>query len=155
MNLFSARLTAADGGLNLHLGEQSWLLALSAPTVERWRAWLDQPLTAGIRPEHLHLVAAEAGGLRATVADAEYLGHETLLHMRIDGMAASEPTLVARLSGIQLFVRHSTVREGRDGSAVPGLDPAASVRPRRSGVDRRNRRRRCYPLTLKPRAPAL
>ncbi|HRD67090.1 MAG TPA: ABC transporter ATP-binding protein [Candidatus Competibacter sp.] len=123
MNLFSARLTAADGGLNLHLGEQSWLLALSAPTVERWRAWLDQPLTAGIRPEHLHLVAAEAGGLRATVADAEYLGHETLLHMRIDGMAASEPTLVARLSGIQLFEKGETVRLSLDSTRLHLFGP--------------------------------
>ncbi len=71
MNLFPAGLiNAADGGLNLRLGEQS----LPIPGGERWRAWLDTPLTAGIRPEHLHLVAAEAGGLRATVADAEYLG---------------------------------------------------------------------------------
>ena len=114
MNLFSARLTATGGGLNLHLGEQSWPLALPAPTAERWRAWLDQPLTAGIRPEHLYLVAAEAGGVRATVADAEYLGHETLLHLRIDGMTAPAPAMIARLPGIQLFDKGATVRLSPD-----------------------------------------
>ncbi len=124
MNLFSARLTATHGGLSLHLGEQSWpLLALPTPTVERWRAWLDTPLTAGIRPEHLYLVAAEASGLRVTVADAEYLGHETLLHLRIDGMAAPAPLLVARLPGIQLFDKGEPVRLSLDSTRLHLFGP--------------------------------
>ena len=124
MNLFPAQLTAAaDGGLNLRLGEQSWPLALPAPTAERWRAWLDRPLTAGIRPEHVGLVAAEAGGLRATVADAEYLGHETLLHLRVDGMATPAPILVARLSGIQLFDKSAAVRLALDSTRLHLFGP--------------------------------
>ncbi len=120
MNLFSARLTAAtNGGLNLQLGEQSWPIS----DAERWRAWLDQSLTAGIRPEHLHLVAAEAGGLQATVADVEYLGHETLLHVRIDGMTVPAPILIARLSGIQLFDKGEVVRLSLDSTRLHLFGP--------------------------------
>ena len=118
MNLFPAQLTAADGGLTLRAGEQSLPLTLPEPTVERWRAWLDGPLTAGIRPEHLRLVSTDASGLSATVVDAEYLGHETLLHVRIDGMIAPAPVLVARLAGIRPFDKGQPVRLVMDASRL-------------------------------------
>lgn len=123
MNLFPAQLTVSDGRLNLYLGEQFLPLALPMPIVERWLAWLDRPLTAGVRPEHLDLVDAEVTGLRATVVDAEYLGHETLLHVRIDGMTAPAPTLIARLSGIQLFEKGKTVRLSLDSTRLHLFGP--------------------------------
>ena len=123
MNLFPAQLTVSDGRLNLYLGEQFLPLTLPMPTVERWLAWLDRPLTAGIRPEHLDLIDAEVTGLRATVVDAEYLGHETLLHVRIDGMTAPAPTLIARLSGIQLFEKGKTVRLSWDSTRLHLFGP--------------------------------
>lgn len=123
MNLFPAQLTVSDERLNLYLGEQFLPLALPMPIVERWLAWLDQPLTAGIRPEHLDLVDVEVTGLRATVVDAEYLGHETLLHVRIDGMIAPAPTLIARLSGIQLFEKGKTVRLSLDSTRLHLFGP--------------------------------
>lgn len=123
MNLFPAQLTVSDGRLNLYLGEQFLPLALPMPIVERWLAWLGQPLTAGIRPEHLDLIDAEVTGLRATVVDAEYLGHETLLHVRIDGMTAPAPTLIARLSGIQLFEKGKTVRLSLDSTRLHLFGP--------------------------------
>lgn len=123
MNLFPAQLTVSDGRLNLYLGEQFLPLALPMPIVERWLAWLGQPLTAGIRPEHLDLVDAEVTGLRATVVDAEYLGHETLLHVRIDGMTAPAPTLIARLSGIQLFEKGKTIRLSLDSTRLHLFGP--------------------------------
>lgn len=123
MNLFPAQLTVVDERLNLYLGEQFLPLALPMPIVERWLAWLDQPLTAGIRPEHLDLVDVEVTGLRATVVDAEYLGHETLLHVRIDGMIAPAPTLIARLSGIQLFEKGKTVRLSLDSTRLHLFGP--------------------------------
>ena len=111
MNLFPAQLTAtAEGGLTLRAGEQSLPLQLPAASIERWRAWLDNPLTAGIRPEHLQRVSTDASGLSATVVDAEYLGHETLLHVRIDGMTAPAPVLVARLAGIRPSDKGQPVR---------------------------------------------
>lgn len=123
MNLFPAQLTVSDGRLNLYLGEQFLPLALPMPIVERWLAWLGQPLTAGVRPEHLDLVDAEVTGLRATVVDAEYLGHETLLHVRIDGMTAPAPTLIARLSGIQLFEKGKTIRLSLDSTRLHLFGP--------------------------------
>ena len=109
MNLFPGRLIATPaGGLNLHLGEQSLALALP-DAAERWRAWSETALTVGIRPEHLRLRDPGAEGVRATVVDAEYLGHETLLHARIDGMAAPAPVLVVRLAGIRPFDKGQAV----------------------------------------------
>ena len=109
MNLFPGRLVATPaGGLNVHFGEQSLALAL-ADAAERWRAWSETALTVGIRPEHLRLRDPGAEGVRATVVDAEYLGHETLLHARIDGMAAPAPVLVVRLAGIRPFDKGQAV----------------------------------------------
>ena len=134
MNLFPARLTAAAGGLGLRLGEQTLPLELPPVVAERWRNWLDTPLTAGIRPEHLHLAEDHEEGVRTTVSDAEYLGHETLLHVRVDGQDPPGAALVARLSGIRLFHKGETVRLrleparlhgfGPDGAALAGLASA-------------------------------
>jgi multiple sugar transport system ATP-binding protein len=110
MNLFPAQLANTDSGLSLHLGEQRLSLLLPDALLACWRAWLGDSLTAGIRPEHLHLADADAAGLNATVVDAEYLGHETLLHTRIDGMTAPAPTLIARLTGIRPFAKGQSVR---------------------------------------------
>ena len=130
MNLFPARLTAAESGLCLRLGEQALPLELSTAVAERWRAWLDAPLTAGIRPEHLRL-ADDEEGVRTTVSDAEYLGHETLLHVRVDGLDPPGAALVARLPGIRPFHKGEPVRLsldparlhgfGSDGVALAGL----------------------------------
>lgn len=130
MNLLPARLNAArDGGLQLRLGEQSWPLTLPAVTAEYWRAWLDRPLTAGIRPEHLALATDETG-LQATVNDAEYLGHETLLHVRMVELETSSP-LTLRLSGLQLFQRGQTVRLALDGAQLHLFDSSGLALARR------------------------
>jgi multiple sugar transport system ATP-binding protein len=109
MNLFPARLSVAtESDCNLQVGEQTLHLALPTPIRERWQPWFDSALIVGVRPEHLQL-AVETEGLHALVADAEYLGHETLLHVRIDGMAAPAPVLVARLPGIRPFAKGEAV----------------------------------------------
>ena len=122
MNLFPARLTAASG-FGLRLGEQTLLLELTANAAERWRNGLDAPLTAGIRPEHLRLAADSEDGLRATVSDAEYLGHETLLHVRVDGQPPPGAALVARLPGIRPFHKGETVRLSLDSARLHGFGP--------------------------------
>ena len=123
MNLFPARLTAAAGGLRLRLGEQALPLEWPAPLAERWRAWLDTPLTAGIRPEHLRLAADDEQGVRTTVSDAEYLGHETLLHVRVDGQDSPDAALVTRLPGIRPFHKGETVRLNLDEARLHGFGP--------------------------------
>lgn len=108
MNLLPARLTTADYGLQLRLGEQT--LQLPAPVADRWRHWRDAPLTVGIRPEHLWLASEDMEHrLRATVSDVEALGHETLLAAHIDGMDVSSPAWVMRLPGIHPFHRGDAV----------------------------------------------
>lgn len=102
MNLLPARLTATrEDRLRLRIGEQNLPLALSGSTTALWRQWLETPLSVGIRPEHLRLAAEKDEGLRTTVQDAEYLGHETLLYLRVDGLATSTPVIVMRLSGLR------------------------------------------------------
>ncbi len=122
MNLFPARLVADVEGLRLRVGEQVTSLELPAATTERWRNWLDQPLTAGLRPEHLSLAAGEEGW-RATVHDAEYLGHETLLYLRLAGLADPNPILVARLPGIRPFHKSDAVQLRLDCSQLHLFGP--------------------------------
>ena len=64
--------------------------------------------------------------MRTTVGDAEYLGHETLLHVRVDGLEASSP-VVARLPGLRRFHKGETVRLGLEPNHLHGfgLDGAA------------------------------
>ncbi|WP_034433932.1 ABC transporter ATP-binding protein [Candidatus Contendibacter odensensis] len=110
MNLFPVRVTSAGDGGQLRLGEQT--MPLPAPMADR--QW-DGLLTAGLRPEHLHLANAEAhNGLHAKVSATEYLGHETLLYARMSGMDAPGSTLVTRLPGIQIFHPGDTVRLSLD-----------------------------------------
>ncbi len=124
MNLFPARLNAAwDGGLQLRLGQQSLPLVLPPATEEHWRAWLDKLLTAGIRPEHLRLAQDDEQGVWTTVSDAEYLGHETLLHVRVDGLDPPGAALVARLPGIRPFHKGEAVRLSLDAARLHGFGP--------------------------------
>ncbi|MFZ1643620.1 MAG: ABC transporter ATP-binding protein [Candidatus Contendobacter sp.] len=123
MNLLPARLTVAEGRLWLRLGEQTLPLELPAAVAERWLAWLDAPLTTGIRPEHLHLASDGDDGVRATVSDAEYLGHETLLHVRVDGLDPPGSVLVARLPGIRPFHKGEAVRLGLESARLHGFGP--------------------------------
>ena len=46
----------------------------------------DASTVVGVRPEHLHI--AENGEIAATVHQAEWLGHEALLRVRVDGATA-------------------------------------------------------------------
>ena len=112
MNLLPARLIPdAPDGPRLRLGEQDTPLRLALSPAERDRH-AGALLTVGIRPEHLRL-AEDGHGLRATVHDAEYLGHETLLYARLDGLEPAHsahsgqtaPPLVARLAGLRPFHR--------------------------------------------------
>jgi ABC-type sugar transport system ATPase subunit len=111
MNLLPARLTVtSENRLRLRVGEQGLPLAVSASTVALWRQWLETPLSIGIRPEHLRLATEKDEGLRTKVQDAEYLGHETLLYLRIDGLAPPAPVVVTRLPGLCVFHKGEMLR---------------------------------------------
>ncbi|MFZ1325593.1 MAG: ABC transporter ATP-binding protein [Candidatus Contendobacter sp.] len=129
MNLFPARLITEAEGCALRVSDQSLALASAAGASKRWLPWLDTALTVGIRPEHLCLASATAPGLRATVSDVEYLGHETLLHVRIDGTDRSAAALVARLPGLQPFTKGETVRLGLEWTRLHGFGAEGTALP--------------------------
>jgi multiple sugar transport system ATP-binding protein len=117
MNLFPSQLISdSHHGMAITLGEQR--VPLVPGTHERLHAWLEQPLLAGIRPEAVQLADRAAEGIVMTVADVEYLGHETLVKMRPGGADSGNTTLVARLPGMQAFSRGDTVRLQLDSSQV-------------------------------------
>lgn len=98
MNLFPARVDSLDDGrLTVCLGDH----VLPLPTGPDWRRWQGRTLTAGIRPESLRRAeAGESTAFFSRVANVEFLGHETLLHVRPAGSAT---TLVVRLKGMCPF----------------------------------------------------
>ena len=109
MNLFPTRLSReGDVGLRMAVGGQE--LVLDAPPWSRAECErrLGEPLTGGVRPECLRpALASEAGhSLAATVEQLEQLGHETLVHVEVDGPAADASSgeetvrLIVRLPGM-------------------------------------------------------
>jgi len=110
MNLFPARL----GTAGLRVGDRT--LAVAAPAAAPAEGW-----TAGVRPEAIGLVAADAAdAVRATVAHVEPLGHETLAHVRVDGPDA--PAIVARLPGMPPLAAGAPVGLRIDPAAVRLFD---------------------------------
>ena len=87
---------------------------------------LDRPLTGGVRPEDFRVVenGPEPGTIAGTVAHAEYLGHETLIHLRPDAAETADTTvtLVARLAGMHRLARGAHVRLCVDPSRVHVFD---------------------------------
>jgi len=137
MNLFPTSLQVAEGGIaRITMGSQTLPaepVGLSADALPRW---VGKPVTCGIRPEALALVGAdEPAALLADVELVEYLGHETLLHVRPHGADAGSAPLIARLAGMHVFRKGEKVRfrvEPRDvviflEQAQQGLLPADVV----------------------------
>ena len=54
-------------------------------------------LTLGIRPEHLHVASASESSFNVMVEMLEFLGHETLVHTRLEG--APQP-IIMRMQGL-------------------------------------------------------
>jgi multiple sugar transport system ATP-binding protein len=100
MNLFPTRLESRDGRLVVRIGDQT-AAAGDRPDVAR-----DVPLTGGVRPEHVAIVAADAAdALDATVAHVELLGHETLVHADV-----GDVRLIARAGGMVALAPGARVR---------------------------------------------
>jgi ABC-type sugar transport system ATPase subunit len=101
MNLLAGRLVPEpDGRVRVALAGGS--LALAPARLPHALPAGDGAVTVGIRPEVLTLAAAGAteDALRLTVEHVEWLGHETLAHLRAgDG----DGRVVARLPGMHTF----------------------------------------------------
>ena len=130
MNLFPARLaTDAQGRTTLLVADQTVGLPDAVATrVRDARGDGDGALTAGIRPEALRLADADAIGaaLRGRVEHVEWLGHETLAYVAVDG--GGEPLrLVARSAGLHGLAKGDPVTLAIDVEALHffGADGAA------------------------------
>jgi multiple sugar transport system ATP-binding protein len=109
MNLFPTRFsTDARGRSGLLVGTQTLPFTGYEGRATLERAKTEATLTAGVRPEALPVAAAEAGNgtLAVTVEYVEYLGHETLAHVRVAGAGDDGAVpLVARLQGMHAFAK--------------------------------------------------
>jgi len=106
MNLFPTRVAADErGGGAITLGGQR--VPISLPRGGEARA----AVTAGIRAEAFRLAAEEeASALKAVVEHVEYLGHETLVYVRVataDSADAGRP--IVRLEGMHSLAKGATI----------------------------------------------
>ncbi len=137
MNLFPTRLTLdATGRLRVTLGNESLAVPGEPGTYQHLNRWVEQPLMGGIRPEGLALAPEGMAGFRATLAEAEYLGHETLLHLRTAaGDAANRAiALVARLQGMHAFVKGSSICLQVDMSQLYLFENTGAALPQRGAA---------------------
>ena len=107
MNFLPASLRQVQDGVAVDLAGQSLGLPLP-PTSE---ADLSRVSEAGLRPEHIRIVAPDQPGLRARVTSVERLGAETLIFAKTEG----GQTLVVRTDGA------SAVNEGE--AVTLAIDP--------------------------------
>jgi ABC-type sugar transport system ATPase subunit len=98
MNLTAATARPEAGGLVVALGGQSLRVGAVAVAAAQVR-------DVGIRPEDFRLAGAGESALDARVEHVEFLGHETLLHVR-----AGPVPLVVRLPGMQSLGTGDAVR---------------------------------------------
>jgi multiple sugar transport system ATP-binding protein len=106
MNLFPARVR--DDGTSVVVAGQTLTISPRLAAVKS-----GQTITAGARPEAFQIATKETAGncLQAVVEHVEYLGHETLVHVRLgQERAEGETRLVVRLSGMHQLVKEDTVR---------------------------------------------
>jgi ABC-type sugar transport system ATPase subunit len=113
MNLFPTRLVIDQHGKTcVTVGDQVVVIS-PTPIADRLiRLAPAEPLTGGIRPEALQpATAPDATALETTVEHVEYLGHETLAHVRIaDAASDGGVRLIARLQGMHALAKGDVTR---------------------------------------------
>jgi multiple sugar transport system ATP-binding protein len=119
MNLFPTRVTR-DGGVAMTIGDQRVRITRDTLLAALARGAHGDGLTGGIRPEAFRMAAGDAEALHASVEHVEYLGHETLAHLRAGG--DDGPRLVARLPGMPPLQNGETISLAVDGGQVHLFD---------------------------------
>ena len=119
MNLFPTRLARAGGQTTIDIGGHAVPVTVAADLHGRDGA----ALTAGVRPEALRVGAGD-GTLRATVEHIEYLGHETLAHVRVAGNGVR---LVTRMAGVPTLQVGQEVGVAVDPARVYLFEPDGAV----------------------------
>jgi len=96
----------ADGVLQLSIGNQTLTVPAAAVAADA-----EQAERAGLRPEAFELADQRASGavLDAIIEHVEFLGHETLAHVRLAGEGDPVP-LVVRLAGMPQLTPEDRVR---------------------------------------------
>jgi sn-glycerol 3-phosphate transport system ATP-binding protein len=82
------------------------------------------PVTAGVRPEHLEVVAESDADFLLDVVSVELLGAETLLHGTLAGASTGEGDVIAGVAGRSLAVRAAGTTRVSEGQRC-GLRVAA------------------------------
>jgi multiple sugar transport system ATP-binding protein len=128
MNVFPAEIAAevaAGDGLVLRFGEQRLPLSRALATGSLPP---DGAIRAGIRPEAFRVASSEdtAAALKVRVEGIEWLGHETLAHVRVGG-GADAISLVVRLTGMQPLAVGEDLGLEVDASAIHLFDADGSA----------------------------
>jgi len=125
MNLFPTRLSAGAGRFAVRLG--AYEVPIAAPEGRR----IGAGLTAGVRPEALRVAAGlpAEGAVPAAVEHLECLGHETLVHVRVEGEANGAVRLVARHQAMPAFGVGAAVSVAVDPARVHLFDEDGRALP--------------------------
>jgi multiple sugar transport system ATP-binding protein len=105
--------TAAPGAPEPPFPSQTVASARPFPEGEGVKFPPEEVVKAGIRPEALRLAEPSEPGFEAVAVNAEYLGHETLLHFhpgRAGEIPAGAVPWTARLPGMHFFAKDEAVR---------------------------------------------
>ncbi len=127
MNLFPTRVSVdVRGRTCLTVGDQFVAISPARLLDERIRGSAGTLLTGGVRPEACRLVSKEPadGVLHATIEHVEYLGHETLAHLRVDDSASANPVvrLLARVPGMHTVTPGESVKLSIEATQVHLFD---------------------------------
>lgn len=138
MNFFTGRLTRAEGGPAVVIGEGAGATTLTpagpaADVVARHASADGRASLVGIRPEDLRLAQGERHDMLAGVAEiVEHLGSEQLLYLRVAGQAAPDgaelQSTVARLPATASVRVGERVELAVDTARLHLFDPASGAR---------------------------
>jgi len=140
MNLFPTRLRRDDHGrIFMAVADGIVPIPPGGACEALLRSHAERPLTGGIRPEALRLAPSERaeGAVGVVVEHVEWLGHETLAHVRAGGTSRADGIppgadgirLVARLQGMQALTKGDTVRLQLDAEHVHLFDEDGKALP--------------------------
>jgi len=126
MNLFPARLRGDDRNVDLLLGETVLRLpGKFADTCSHLAHHLDQPITAGLRPEAFRPDDGSKDVIRATVIATEVLGHESLVYFQAPW--STEHVLAARLGADHPVQAGEAIRLSMDTRSLYFFDAAGNA----------------------------
>ena len=123
MNLFATRLSSDSSGAGVvSIGDQRVRVGRG------WRRADGAGLTAGIRPEAFRLATDGASTLSVVVEHVEYLGHETLAHVRIGAADGPDAVrLIARLQGMHEFSKGAAIGLQLDAERIYLFDDSGTA----------------------------